>query len=366
MNKILSLLFLLCMSFQNAEAQRFKWLFANETDPAYITDLSDYLTLKLYGSRKLSSYNFGERGAPNLAKFSPNDYVTAGVGFAYKWVGLNVGFRIPNFNLDESIYGKTKILDFASYFYLRKYTFDVFAQFYDGYYRSNNGLFNREIASGTNLIRPDLKTRNFGINGQYIFNNKKFSYRAAFIQGEWQRKSSGSFILGAGLNYYGVNGDSSIIDRRYTTVTKSPLSFDQSTNVSLGVNIGYAYTLVLGEHWFVTAAVSAGPGIGYTALDNQEDLTRNISKAEYQGVAFQLNGTVRVALGYNSERWFTGVYFTDFANRQYAVFDQQTLRQQATSGLGRLVFAYRIPPQKRMVQKMDDMLEKVEDGVNGN
>jgi hypothetical protein len=148
-------------------------------DSACIIDLSRDLVVRLYGSQKFTGYKLGQYGNSKRVVYSPNDNYNIGLGFNYKFLGINIGFRAPFINNDEARYGKTKFLDLQSYIYMRKITLDLYGQFYNGYYLSNRSILDNYKVVDTFLKRPDLHTKNFGFTLQYIFNYRKFSYRAS-------------------------------------------------------------------------------------------------------------------------------------------------------------------------------------------
>jgi hypothetical protein len=62
--------------------------------------------------------------------------------------------------------------------------------------------------------------------------------------------------------------------------------------------------VVISKHVFISAGLSVGPSIGYSWLDRDDD-----QKLQTSGVNLNLNGLVRSALGYNSERIYVGLSF---------------------------------------------------------
>jgi len=312
-------------------------LFASPTDPAYLTDLSSQLTLRTFVSRKIIGYQVGKQGQTHEAEYSPNDVTSIGVGFTYKALGLNVNFRIPGLNNDDDKYGKTKSLDLASYLYLRKFTIDAFAQIYEGHFLSDNDFVSARLSDKPYLVRPDLKTSFFGLNAHYIFNHTRFSYRAPFLQNEWQRQSAGSFLAGVNLHYTGASADSTIIPGITNPLAPevTPESFSGTKTFSIGIDGGYAHTFVLKEHWFLTLAVMAGVG------GNRTTLEYDYAGRDMSTFGLHLNGTGRAAVGYNSENWFFGAYYVNFLNRNFVPISSEALWLQSANGLYRIVIAKR-------------------------
>lgn len=314
-------------------------------DSTYISDHSKELTVRLYGSRKFTGYILGEYGNRQRLKYRPNDNFNSGVGFTYKYVGINLGFRLPFINDDNKKYGKTRFLDLQSYVYSRKITADLYAQFYNGYYIANRSVLQDRAAYGSLFPqRSDIKTKNVGLNMQYIFNHRRFSYRAAYLQNEYQKRSAGSLVAGGGLHYISINADSAIIPLNliYPDFFKRA-DFNRSHIFCLALNVGYAYTLVVKQHYFLTGSLSVGTGVNYTSITNTRlDVTD-------KNLGTQLNGIFRLSTGYNSERYFAGVAYVNFVTRNTSPITDAW--QEFQTGNFRLYFAKRFKLKKK-VQKM--------------
>jgi len=296
-------------------------------------DLSDRLTIRTFLSRKIIGYQVGIRRKPDEAEYSPNDATSVGIGFAYKFLGLNANFRLPLLNNDNDVYGETKSLDLASYIYLRKFVVDVFAQIYKGHYLSDNDLIASRIRTKPYALRPDLQTQFYGVNGHYVFNHKRFSYRASFLQNEWQRQSAGSFLAGLNIHHIRVKGDSTIIP---SELTSGEPSFDKTSVSSVGLDGGYAHTFVWNEHWFATLALMAGIG------GHNTQFSMDGTDAIQSTFGLHLNSTIRLAVGYNSEKWFAGLLYVNFLSRNYAEWNGMDLWQQTANGIYRFVLARRL------------------------
>ena len=84
----------------------------------------------------------------------------------------------------------------------------------------------------------------FNFNFYYAFNNKKFSYPAAFTQMFIQKKSAGSLLVGGELHVNVINiGDTIDHDELF-----------RLSNVTYGLGVGYGYNLVLPHRWLIHAS----------------------------------------------------------------------------------------------------------------
>ena len=294
-----------------------------ENDTNYIEDHTKDITFRLFGTRKYNYYDIVDRKRDQEVLYRPNTPFNLGFGVNYKFVGVNLAFNLPFINKEDK-YGKTRGLDLQTHFYARKIVVDFYGQFYKGYYISNSrGLINGIATEQQSkpIIRPDIDNLTLGLCIQYILNDRKFSYRAAYLQNDYQKKSAGSFIVGAEVFGVRMKGDSSIIPGN---LSKSDFfdnrRFDRTGVVSAAVNAGYAYTLVLNKHFFLTLSLTGSIGPNYTTLSLTPENTK-IKK-----VGLQLNNMERVSLGYNSSRYFAGVHYVNLTMRSTSPVPDTYLR----------------------------------------
>jgi hypothetical protein len=77
---------------------------------------------------------------------------------------------------------------------------------------------------------------------------------------------------------------------------------------SLGANAGYAHTFVFKKHFFLTLSLVGGLGLGYTRLEVPD-------AADPVRWGWHVNNTARIALGYNSARYFAGLSVVNLGMR---------------------------------------------------
>ena len=147
----------------------------------YIEDLTDQLILRLY---TLTKYNSLEIINPNGRMIMrPNGNTNLGVGFNYKGLGLGVAFGRPLSQSSIDKYGLTNRFDMQVSMYGKHIGMDGFIQWYQGYYMANPSDFIEWDKPNYPQVR-DLEIFSIGGNGFYIFNRKKFSYKAAYLRNE--------------------------------------------------------------------------------------------------------------------------------------------------------------------------------------
>src|SRR5690606_7789450 len=140
-----------------------------------------------------------------------------------------------------------------THLYSRHWVTDLYAQWYKGYYVNQSKFENTNGA--TYYVRPDVRASLLGASVYRLLNGKRFSYQAGFSQNEWQKKSAGSLLIGAEV-YYGVMKGGSALVRSFLSGYYPQRDVYRVRLLELGPGIGYAYTAVWKEHFFVTGGLT--------------------------------------------------------------------------------------------------------------
>jgi hypothetical protein len=262
-----------------------------------------------------------------------------GVGATYKWATLNLAYGFGFLNPDRGK-GKTKYLDLQFHSYGRRFIVDFFGQFYNGFFLSSKSTNH----PGYEYLRPDLYVRYLGTSVQYILNHKKFSYRASFLQNEWQKKSAGTFIFGVEVYGGKVKADSTIIP----SVVNSQAA-DRNMRIlsffEFGPNAGYAYTLVVKKHFFITGSASLSLDYGENTISDRDGTKKTTGVSP--------NTFFRFFGGYNSRKWAVSLtYVTNSVSLATESIERQIM---LNTGNFRLNYVYRFPPSKRAKRYLDQI-----------
>lgn len=330
---------LLCFSFSKANAQYPDLVaIAPDVDSNYIRTFDSLLTGRYYFSRKYTSVVLeGAKSIANL-RYRPNTTLNMGVGATYRSFSLNLAYGFPFLNPDKGR-GRTRYLDLQSHIYTRNWTVDFFGQFYKGYYLSPKGLGHFDPQSY--YVRPDLGITLFGLAVYNLRNGGRFSYRAAFLQSEWQKKSAGSLLFGGEIYAGSVSGDSafvpSLIAERYPQRDVKRIRF-----LELGPGAGYAYTLVVKQHWFLTGAATLNLDMGLSREFFNERSSDKITVSP--------NFIYRGVIGYNSDNW--NVNFSMVGNTIYVRGASSKNDYQFNTGNYRFTIAKRFKPGPRLIRKL--------------
>jgi hypothetical protein len=259
-------------------------------DTGYYETYRDKFTARLFLSRKYVHLNFPPSGSGDDLEYKANAKLNLGAGISLPNFSVNVFYGFGFLNNKDKPKGKTKGLDIQLHLYPRKWAIDVLGVFPKGFHL-DKGIAAADANSY--YYRPDIKTTLIGLSAYRVPNKQRFSYRAAILQTEWQKKSAGSILFG-GQSYYGViKGDSALIPKKLQSAY--PQAGIHNVNFfSIGPGIGYAYTLVIAKHLFITGSLVGNIDFNFT---NEEGSSKNNKFALSPAEVF------KTAIGYNSSIW---------------------------------------------------------------
>lgn len=200
-------------------------------DTAYITRPAGRWTIKFRGNLSGSLINAEgkQQGIPFESEVKSDYRGTMSVAVSYRGVSLGLAIN------PAKLAGKSKDNEFNLNSYGNKFGFDIVylsSKTFKGYSKSNG--IKSDIDKGS------VSQEALNINAYYAFNGRKFSYPAAFSQSYIQRRSAGSFLLGASLDAQTTKIDGSLATSGNNLKLKV---------VEFAIGAGYGYNLVAGKHW---------------------------------------------------------------------------------------------------------------------
>lgn len=279
-------------------------------DTNYISSYTTDYTTRLFSSIKYSMMGYDDGDVDQRLAYRPNNKMLLGVGVNHGFLGLNIGVNFPFVNQDDDIYGETKYYDFTLRIFAPKFNLTGYLQTYRGFYlRNTSTLFSNWKEGDPYYIRSDMHTNTIGLDISYIFNSDRFSYRAALVQTEWQKKSAGSMVIGGSIIYNYTSGDSSIVPYNLAyPYFYDGVKFNRSSIFSIGPQIGYAYTLVIKKHLFLTGSLNGSLNAGFTRLRLVEE-----DEKVKSGMILAVRTEFLISGGYNSDRWYFGVSYVNLS-----------------------------------------------------
>jgi len=294
LTKTCVVLFLLLSLTLQASGQQKDSLQESSIDTNYIEDYSEWLTTRLYLLYQNATFIVSTNEVDNIV-FRPNTNIKIGIAAFYKWFGLGLSINNPFYQFDESTYGKTKSIDLRINAFGRAVAAEVFIQNFRGFY-----IRNVRPVDGLYFTLPNMNLFSLGAYGYWIYNSKKFSLRAAFLQNERQVRSAGSFMVRPGFSFYEVSSDTGIIPgelrSKYHLASDEIVASGRFYSISLAP--GYAYTFVFLKNAYVSAAVF--PGVAWLTY-SYDAKAKRYSREDF---VFQLG--LRFAAGFNSRKWYIG------------------------------------------------------------
>lgn len=260
-------------------------------DTNYYETFPDKINVRLFLSQKYIHLNIPSNGNTSDLEYKANPKLNLGAGFSYRGVSLSVfnGFSFLNKNKEDR--GKTKGVNLQLHLYPKKWAVDVLAEFPKGFHLEPAGVAG--AGTGKYYYREDIKSNLFGVSVYRVPNKEKFSYRAAVLQTEWQKKSAGSFLFGGGVFHGLMQGDSALIPGALSSIYPQT-GVKKISFTSVGPGVGYAHTFVFDQHFYITGSMIFNANLNFVS----EDGAKKESKVSFNG-----SDVFKAALGYNSPTW---------------------------------------------------------------
>lgn len=288
-------------------------------DTAYIKSYYKRLVITLPLSTRFLKFSLVDLKSGNKLTFAPNLQYNLGISVSSRWASFifNTGVKVVGGASD--IKGKTKYQDYQLNLYGRKFTTDMFVQYYSGFYIKNSRAYDNYVSDKPYAIRADVNSFNMGVSSYYIVNHKKFSYGNSFSFVEQQKKSAGSLLLGVYYSYFDVNSSPSLVTSPFRNSFDSLSFIRKGHTQNFGLNLGYIYTRVFLKKCYATASLVQGIGGEYLIYERDDNSTYH----HLAGGAGKLH--VRLGLGYDNGRYFFGAmgmfdYFL-FTGKKNSTFD---------------------------------------------
>jgi hypothetical protein len=281
----LCLMMIASFSF-SSEAQK-----KDQNDPDYYETFPDKLNIRTFLSQKYLHINIPSSGNTTDLEYKANPNLNLGLGFSYRGVTVNLFNGFKFLNKKDEPKGETKGLDLQIHLYPKKWAIDLLFESPKGFYIDQKGI----AGAGTNnyYYRGDIKSNLYGVSVYRVPNKEKFSYRAAISQTEWQKRSAGSFLYGGNVFHGFLQGDSALVPallkNNYPEKDVTKMSY-----TTFGPGAGYAYTLVMAHHFFLTGSAVVNANVNFV----KEEGTTKETKT-----SFNFSDVFKAAIGYNSPTW---------------------------------------------------------------
>ena len=223
----------------------------------YIEEYSDKFFVWPALKQRSLSFKMGDRkGKEDKVQFNPNTMVSLGFGVYLFEAVFEFTAAIPVNEKSKHIFGESSARDIQANIITKKWGADVFYQKYSGFYIDDPR--NEPPAGIPFPQRSDVKTRNYGFSGIYIFNNRKFSLRSAYNYAERQRQGNGSLLLIGAINTFKVTADSALLSIEPQTDFGAGSDFKSLQVTTISAGPGYTYTVTRNK-FFINGAIGIAP-----------------------------------------------------------------------------------------------------------
>ncbi len=292
----------------------------DKVDTAYIERNRYNFTAMLQGTTNYEFYTLDNRQLDYRLGFAQHPDYRIGPYFGWKWLFLGYTFDVSNIGtsrkqtsrLELSIYTSMIGVDLmwrqtGNDFYLRRVDgFGREAMEYEGH--------------DTRYIRSKMR----GVNMYYIFNHRRFSNPAVYSQSTIQRRSAGTWQVGAAITFQDIAFDPSQLPEALfaSSDNVSELSaVERIKYTDYSVNCGYAYNYVFHRDWCL--GISVLPAISYkwfstktivlTPEEEEEEeptspIAQTMDEIFRKRGNVHVGGTARMGIIYNNGRWFAGAF----------------------------------------------------------
>jgi len=316
-------------------------------DSSYYTTYPKMITGRVFFSQKYTSLKLEAPSPLRSLRYIPNTSLNTGFGATYGILTVNVAVPVPFIDRNNDEKGKTKSLDLQTHLYTRNWVADLYGQFYKGYHLRPKGYASPDNSSY--YIRPDMKVNVIGAAVYRLMNSDRFSYRAAFLQNEWQKKSAGSLLLGGEIYHGIIKGDSALVPSTLADLYPQK-NINKTRFLEFGPGAGYAYTYVYKEHFFATASLTLNGDLSFVKEFREDNTTAN-------EVNVSPNFIFRAWIGYNSDLWAANVSW--ITNRIAVNGSSSDYKYAINTGNYRITLARRFNPKGLLRKKINKVEEKL-------
>lgn len=264
-----------------------------QLDTSYIYDFDNYISLG--GKIGAINNNFIFTNDSLRYNLNSNTVPTVAVWFKYKkWPTIAISIPVSVFTPDTLAKTSGLTLDLKGQV-AKGFILDGFLFYEKG--------FNLQDRNNLKDIKPMKDSYSFSGNLElfYILNYKKLSYKSAYLFGEIQKKSAGSFLVGTGFGFFRLRNQKSFFDN--ISDANSNLNFNDVSTLNYTLSGGYIHTVVFGREkkWMANGAITVG------GILNGGNIKYFDIKEKEKILNIGLITKYKVALVHNFKNWNIGL-----------------------------------------------------------
>jgi hypothetical protein len=265
-----------------------------ELDSNYVNIEQNVLSIRTFLVYKTQSFKL--RNSDYALRYSPNNRLGIGIGFAYYPILFDFAINVKVFKEDAS-----ERLDIQGELLYKKSLITLYFQDYKGFNISGDLIQDAEF-------RPDIKSLNSGFSYFKVLNASKMSFRSVFAGGAEQKRSVGSFALGGAVGFQWMRADSSIVPSSQQEYFNDYAMINEIMGINIIVKGGYSHVSVLPHGFFIFSSIYPGVGISVQKISSHEIYV----PSDY----LNLNLALQVAFGYNGSKMYTTLGFIAYLSNK--------------------------------------------------
>ena len=267
---------------------------------------SDPITVKLFSENPDLSLLFRPLDpalAANDVQYKPNTGVPSGISLSYAGV-IGISY-ITEINQEKvtSEKGRTTYDDFRFTFAFSRFLIGLNYLRYHGFYIENSADVDSTLSASEPFIRRgDIKSSNIGGSFVYVFNSERFSLPALLDQTQRQQQDGGSWMAGTSYSQFEMDSADGLVPIQLQAQYGGDATIESGRFSTASVTVGYGYTWVFAEKYYVGLVFMAGTGYQARSYVTGAGRIQNYGRVE------KIDG--RFGLGYNGDTFFIGAHST--------------------------------------------------------
>ena len=304
---------------------------------------NDSLPYKMYKDRFVMYADVGFNSAPfslsdkfqngeDKLKYKNNISPALGIGVAYKWFALRVGFALSGNLKAKNKFGETNYFDIGLKFNIKQVFTNIDLRSYRGYALKDEYKWNDSLNELTpNGIYPNLTATSISANVWY-FKSKDFNMHPVLGRVGHYNRAAQTWYFKSSINFFGITNSSDIVPDLLADSTDR-MNAQSIGAIDIGFIPGYAYVNRINNWQF---SISGGLG-GALQVKNY---VINGNSRSFLGIAPRVD--FRLLGGYTKPSYFIFLT-TDFDVKSIKI---QSLQYKQSFYQIKLVAGLRIKTKK--------------------
>lgn len=235
--------------------------------------------------------------------YKPAVLGVVGLSVKIKKVYVSAAVQLPPTDQIKHDFGNTKFRNININIQGRVLYWGLFYRDYKGFYLKTYEPYypNWNKDSLGFPKSPTLRIIDAGLNLGFNFNHN-FSLNAAFAQGERQKKSAGSFLMGFSERYQRIEADTSFVPPTQGKLYPNLDKLRYGNFISSIIYFGFGYQFVIKKSFHLTIVTMGGSGLQI------QNYTQDNKKRAW--INYPTYATIKSQFGYNGEHFFTNLIYT--------------------------------------------------------